>query len=175
MLEVFDPTIITVNSRKYDGSISRSWNAGLISTSNTRYTTIGTFDEDVDHPDLGIIRAGTVSIEYFWTDKWYNIFQFNETDGSLRNYYCNIAMPATVSRESIDFIDLDIDIVQWPEGLTQVLDMDDFEMNSEIYAYPDSVRRLALQAVDHLIEAIKNCDFPFGKATENCFNGSNER
>jgi hypothetical protein len=46
----------------------------------------GEFAEDVEHSNLGQIKNGTVSHEYFWLDRWYNVFRFHEPDGTLRNF-----------------------------------------------------------------------------------------
>ena len=122
---------------------------------------IGVFDEDVAHPDLGLIKRGTVSHEYFWLDRWYNIFKFHEADGSLRNYYCNIAMPATFADGVLDYVDLDIDVVVWPGGKYDVLDRDDFERNSLKYNYPKEITEKAEESVTELIGMIVDQEFPF--------------
>src|SRR5215210_5537237 len=83
----------TINSRKYDQSIRRSWQCRLLQQSGRLFVFEGVFDLDVQHDDLGIIRRGSVSYEYYWLDRWYNVFRFHEPEGQLRNYYCNINTP----------------------------------------------------------------------------------
>ena len=34
-----------------------------------------------------------ISLEYYWLDRWYNVFRFSDPDGKLRNYYCNVNVP----------------------------------------------------------------------------------
>ena len=117
---------------------------------------VGFFRETVHHTDLGSIEKGTVSRERFYLDRWYNYFIFEHPPGNLRNYYFNICMPPKISDSVIDYVDLDIDLLVWPDGRVITLDMDEFETNSEIYAYPDIVRRHALEA----LEKIRGKDFP---------------
>lgn len=145
---------ITVNSRKYDGRVRRSWSAGLISGSNSHLVLVGRFDRDVEHTDLGLIREGTVSFEHFWLDRWYNVFRFHEPDGTLKSHYCNIAMPPTFDGEVLDYIDLDIDVIVWPDDRVEVLDHDDFERNRVAFGYPDEVQANARRAVDELTASI---------------------
>ena len=78
--------MITVNSRKLDGTIRRSWNCELVEDHGSLMIFVGKFDEDVRHPDLGHIKKDTVSYEYYWRDRWYSIFRFHEPSGSLRNF-----------------------------------------------------------------------------------------
>lgn len=57
-------------------------------------------------------------------------------------------MPPKISAGVIDYVDLDIDLLVWPDGSVIILDMDEFETNSEIYTYPDRVRRLAIETLE---------------------------
>ena len=151
---------ITVNSRKYDLSIRRTWTCELVERNDPLIVLIGEFDRDVEHPGLGSIRRGTVSHEYYWLDRWYNIFRFLEPDGTLRNYYCNVSMPPTFENGVLDYVDLDIDVVVWKDLSYEVVDRDDFERNTVKYGYPDDVKQRAEESVAKLIRMIEGREFP---------------
>jgi uncharacterized protein len=151
---------IKVNSRKYDGIIRRSWEAGIVSQTAELIVAVGRFEFAVDHSDLGHLAAGTVSFEHFWFDRWYNIFRFHEPDGTLKAWYCNVAMPPTFAEGVLDFIDLDIDVVVWPDMRHEVLDLDDFAENLQKYSYPPGVIKNAEAAVTDIIELIKTGGLP---------------
>lgn len=151
---------ITVNSRKYDLAIRRTWHCELIDQSDPLIVLAGEFDRDVEHPGLGAIKRGTISYEYFWFDRWYNIFRFHEAGGALRNFYCNVAMPPTFENDTLDYVDLDIDILVWPDGRYEVVDRDDFEQNALKYSYPDDVRQRAEKSVDEMLAMIGRGELP---------------
>ena len=153
-------TTIVVNSRKYDRSIRRSWSCELISRDDQVVVLRGVFAEDVEHPDLGLISRETVSIEYFWFERWFNIFRFIEPNGPLRNFYCNIAMPPTFDGSVLDYIDLDIDIVVWPDMSFRVLDEAEFEANSDLFNYSGRVREEANKSLTFLLAKIDAGEFP---------------
>lgn len=159
------PKQITINARKYDRNIRRSWQGGLISSNDNLLVVVGRFESEVEHSGLGTIKQNTVSVEYFWLDRWYNIFRFLESDGSLRNYYCNVAMPATIVGDVLDYVDLDIDVVVWPNRSYEILDRDDFEHNTVKYGYPEDIRKRAEASVSKLIEMIEGQAFPFGESS----------
>lgn len=119
------------------------------------------FSDEVIHDLLGTIPRGTHSLEYYWTDRWYNIFRFAQPNGKLRNYYCNVNVPATLDGDVLSYIDLDIDILVQPDLSYQVLDLDEFEKNSALYDYSVEVRENAHQAVVQLVEIIETRAFPF--------------
>ncbi len=148
-------------SRKFDGSINRRWEAEFVGQSDERLTFVGVFEKDVDHPELGFIDRGTVSYEYYWLDRWYNVFRFHRPDGTLRNWYCNVNLPPTYAGDVLDYIDLDLDLLVWPDLRTEILDRDDFERNAESYDYPESVRAGAENALDELRSMIIGRRFPF--------------
>ncbi|MEP6789192.1 MAG: DUF402 domain-containing protein [Acidobacteriota bacterium] len=155
------PKQITINARKYDQSIRRSWQGGLISSIENLLVVVGRFESEVEHSGLGTIKKNTVSVEYFWLDRWYNIFRFLESDGSLRNYYCNVAMPATIVGGTLDYVDLDIDVVVWPNRKYEVLDRDEFKRNTAKYGYPEDLRDRAEASVSELMGMIERSEFPF--------------
>lgn len=140
-----------INSRKYDGSLHRSWECDLISFDGEEIECRGVFKQTVDHSDLGLIPAGTISHEKFWLSRWYNVFRFEEPDGSLRNHYFNISMPPTIDGNIIEFVDLDIDVVLWPDGRVLTLDLDEFEQNRRIFCYPSEVVEMASKTLNEIL------------------------
>jgi len=151
---------VTVNSRAFDGSVRRSWQCKLIERCDPLLVFVGTFDRDVEHGDLGFIKKGTISYEYYWFDRWYNIFRFHESDGTLRNYYCNINMPLVFDRGVLDYVDLDIDIVVWPDKTWQILDRKEFETNAVTFGYSDKIRAKVEETILELISIIKRGELP---------------
>ena len=152
---------ITINSRKYDQRIRRSWTGGLISQNDKLLVIVGRFEFDVEHDDLGLIRQGTISFEHYWLDRWYNVFRFHEPDGSLRNYYCNITMPPTFENGVLDFVDLDIDVVVWPDNNYEILDRGDFERNTVKFGYPSDVVDNAEASLAEVTRLVERREFPF--------------
>lgn len=155
--------MITVNSRKLDGTIRRSWKCELVEDRGSVMVFVGKFDADVHHSDLGHIKKGTVSYEYYWRDRWYSIFRFHEPSGSLRNYYCNINMPPRFEDGVLDYVDLDIDVVVWPDLSRVVLDRDEFERNSSLLNYSPEIKEkveATLRELLSLIDERRHPDIP---------------
>ncbi|HEY0544637.1 MAG TPA: DUF402 domain-containing protein [Pyrinomonadaceae bacterium] len=152
---------IIVRARKYDGREHRSWHARLMRREASLLILDATFDEEINHPLLGKIARGTLSVEYYWLDRWHNIFRFSEPTGELRNFYCNINVPPTFDGRVLEFIDLDIDILVAPDLSYRILDEDEFAANAESFSYPEGIRRRARAALAELIELIETRQFPF--------------
>ena len=153
---------ILVKACKYDGSEHRSWPAQLVRQEGSLIVLDGKFDRDVEHDQLGFIPNGTHSLEYYWLDRWYNIFRFGQPDGSVRNFYCNVNVPPTFDGDVLKYADLDLDILVKPDFSFDILDRDDFERNSRKYRYPADVKSNARAALDELVKMIDRRTFPFG-------------
>jgi len=122
---------------------------------------VGEFENDVSHSHLGLIRRGTISYEYYWLDRWYNVFRFQEPDGNFRNYYCNINMPPTYQNNVLDYVDLDIDVLVRDDLSLKMLDEDEYRRNSEVFTYPDELKASVERSLEELLNLIRNREFPF--------------
>lgn len=86
------------------------------------------FNHD-DLPFHGILLgSGDRFVEAFFAQRWYNIFEIHDraTD-ALKGWYCNIARPAVFTDGRIDWVDLALDLLVYPDGKTLLLDEDEFE------------------------------------------------
>lgn len=153
--------LIQVQACKYDGRVHRRWSGRLARRSGSLLVLEAVFEEEIRHPLLGTIRPGTLSTEYFWTERWYSIFRFRQPTGELRNYYCNVQMPPRLEGRLLSFIDLDIDVLVAPDLTYEVLDEEEFTAHAALYQYPEEVRRQARAAVPELISLINGRRFPF--------------
>lgn len=125
------------------------------------YLFVGEFDAEVKHSKLGVIRRGTVSYEYYWKNQWYNVFRFHEPEGDLRNFYCNINRPPRFENGILDYIDLEIDILVWRDFSFEILDLDEYEENSQKFNFTDEVKYKVEESLNKLLEMIKERMFPF--------------
>ncbi len=146
---------------KYDGNEHRRWPARLAKIDGSLLVLDAIFEEEIQHELLGTISLGTVSTEYYWLDRWYNVFRFSDPSGRLQNFYCNVNQPPEFDGSVLRYIDLDIDVLVAPDLTCKVLDLEDFEENAERYSYPDDVRRNAHQALAELLALIEAKAFPF--------------
>ena len=156
---------VTVISRKYDLSVRRIWKCRLIERRDPLLVFVGEFDQAVEHADLGLIEKDTVSYEYYWLDRWYNVFRFHTPSGEFRNFYCNINMPPKFEDGVLHYIDLDIDVIAWPDGRVVTLDEAEFRSNAAQFHYPETVQTKARFALAELSKLIRLREFPFQTMT----------
>jgi predicted RNA-binding protein associated with RNAse of E/G family len=111
--------------------------------------------------DLGyvVFETGDRFTEYFYTDRWYNIFAIHSRySGALRGWYCNIARPATITDEVVSAEDLLLDVWVAPNGTWQILDEDEFAAD---HTLDQPTREAALKALGILLAQIAAREPPF--------------
>lgn len=153
--------IVSVHALKFDNQIHRQWQGQLVKIAGALIILQASFEEEIRHPLLGTIAPGTSSTEYYWLDRWYNVFHFEGTGNSLCKYYCNINTPAKFDGRVLSYLDLDIDILVAPDFTSKIVDEDEFALNSSRFNYPTGIRENAARAVQEVIELIEKRHFPF--------------
>jgi protein associated with RNAse G/E len=156
---------VRVDSLKYDGRLHRSWTTRLARRDGALLVLEGSFEAEVRHGLLGIIAKGTLSTEYYWTDRWYSVFRFREPRGALRYYYCNVNRPPEFDGSLLSFVDLDIDVLVSPDFTYAVLDEEEFAVNAGRFGYTDDILLRVSEARAELIRLIEARAFPFDEAT----------
>jgi len=78
--------------------------------------------------DLGYtsFEPGDRFTEYYYTDRWYNIFDIANPVGQRKGWYCNVTEPARILEDHIEQVDLFLDAWINPTGEILILDEDEF-------------------------------------------------
>ena len=115
--------------------------------------------------ELGYTRfePGDRFIEYYYTDRWFNIFDISAANGRRKGWYCNVAEPALIYDDHIEQVDLLLDVWVDPKGTPLVLDEDEFEADTTLN---EEQRMGAWQGLQKLLQMIAARTEPFSLAEE---------
>jgi protein associated with RNAse G/E len=119
---------IKVQKKNPAGEVTYQYEGELLKRDENSITLEALFDR-VDMPFMGIVfKTGDRFIEYYYTDRWYNIFAIHDReDGRIKGWYCNIGMPAVIEDGVVSYVDLALDLWVSAKGEQTVLDEDEFE------------------------------------------------
>lgn len=106
-----------------------------------------------------VLEPGDRWIEFFYSDRWYNIFEIHASDGRLKGWYCNITRPACMGEDEVAAEDLALDLWVAPDGTMQVLDEHEF---ADLPLTPEE-RRTAREALAELEDMVAREDPPFDR------------
>ena len=107
-----------------------------------------------DMPFLDVtFKKGDRFIEYYYSDRWYNIFAvYDRDDAQIKGWYCNIGRPAVFEDGVVSYVDLALDLWVSTDGRQTVLDEDEFDALS----LDEELRRGALQGLHELKQTFLN-------------------
>lgn len=105
-----------------------------------------------------IFEPGDRFIEYYYSNRWFNIFDIASTAGERKGWYCNIAEPAVISVDRIEQVDLLLDVWVTPKGETLILDENEFASDDTL---SEEQRKGAKQGLHDLLAMIAARQEPF--------------
>jgi hypothetical protein len=151
-------TAITIEKYDHSGRFVTRYAGEVLERGETWLCLRAVFErEDVN---LGFVtfRAGDVFIEWFFSDRWYNIFEVHDLDsGRIKGWYCNITRPASIEDSRVAADDLELDVFVMPNGTIILLDEEEFSALD----LPTDERMAALRAIQSLRQQVSGQEGPF--------------
>ncbi|GMO15304.1 MAG: hypothetical protein Ta2E_06130 [Mycoplasmoidaceae bacterium] len=152
---------VSVHAYKFNGLLYRSWEFPKIVSEENKTVCLDLvgakilFWKDKEKKYV-FSRVNTPTFWYFFEDEWYNLIV------SIRYKKCymyiNVASPFIYEEDAIKFVDLDLDYqtqdvenVKWKE-----LDLDELEIHSKQYNYPDKLKKKILAIGEDLKKKIED-------------------
>ncbi len=131
---------LVVQKLRYDGSPHYRWEGELLERCDAWLLFRAEFR--LDYRDLGYVafESGDVFYEWYYFDRWYNVFQVYSASGELKGWYCNVTVPAQVANGVLTFVDLAMDVWVYPDRRFLVLDQEEFDELEQGTYRPDDAR-----------------------------------
>jgi uncharacterized protein len=119
---------IKVQKKNPAGEVTYEYEGMLLKRDDHSIVLEAFFDRaDLSFLDV-VFKTGDRFVEYYYTDRWYNIFEVHDRDdGTVKGWYCNIGKPAVFDDGVVSYIDLALDLWVSTSGKQTVLDEDEFE------------------------------------------------
>lgn len=148
--------ILPVHACKTDGTVYRSWRATVESVTFDLLVTVAPAGSSVfnikgeDYPIQHHYRA------YYWFDKFYNLLEVFEPDGSLVHIYINIASPPEFNDGVLSFKDHELDVSKVLPHPAKLVDEDEFTEAVVKYNYSPEFQDKMYAAAREALELAEN-------------------
>jgi uncharacterized protein len=138
---------VKVQKKNPAGEVTYQYEGVLLDHNENMITIEALFDR-TDMPFMDVVfRNGDRFVEYYYTDRWYNIFAIHDRDDdTVKGWYCNIGMPAVFQDGIVSYVDLALDLWVSVDGTQTVLDEDEFEE----LGLDEKLRSAALKGLEDL-------------------------
>lgn len=151
-----------VLSKKYDGSLRAENHAKHFEHSGN---VVEVFSRPGDpffyHKTNEWRKNENGLIELFLADAWFNVMHIFKHITHDCAMYINLCMPAEIASDELVWVDMDLDYRVGLDGRIELVDEDEFEENSRLWAYPSELRKRVKDEAQKLPGLIRHGDFPF--------------
>jgi len=149
-----------VYSTKYDGSLHYRYSTTVVREEPgllVLYLPPGTPIESY----RGQMIATQHSLQFYWSDRHYNLHVIWDANWRPRSHYINIASPATWHDATLRFVDLDLDII-WRAATGEIIldDEDEFALHQERFGYSADLIAQAWRSSEDVRDLIAQRVFP---------------
>jgi uncharacterized protein len=150
---------VHVRKLRPDGSEAYSWDGSVLRCDEQGIVLQAEFNVPIRKLGYVTLRQGDVFIEFYYFDRWFNVFQISQPDGTLKGWYANLGRPAELDAATgvLSYVDLALDVWANPDNSHVVLDED--ELAEVLAAFPE-VRAEAEQGVAELMQLVESHTLP---------------
>ncbi len=85
-------------------------------------------------------------------EKWYFVHKYYSKDGKLKGKYYNICSPVEIYPRRIRYIDLEVDVVENPEGERKIIDQEKLEESIQSGRITEDVGKKAMEVAETLVK-----------------------
>ena len=118
--------VMLVRKLKPDGAERARYDAHLIERDERHAIVVA--DWTRPRLDLGFVtlEQGDQFRETFYADRWHTVFEIRSASGALKGWYSDLARPARILSDTIEWEDLALDAWMSPQGELHWIDQDEF-------------------------------------------------
>lgn len=153
---------INILAQKGDQRPHLEWKSNLLIENEQMYLCLSWPGTACRHHTKGIeFMQSHFCLSLFPKELWYNAMFDYDLSGQLIGIYCNVSRPPQRKENTIEWVDLDLDIISNQAGHGEIVDKDEFEVNSLRYSYPQDAVDRAKSVAASLKERVSRQDEPF--------------
>lgn len=152
---------IVMKAYKFDGTLHYEQTLEFLKKDQNHIVLKGNIGRKLKHyTRKKVFEFDKETKEYFFKDRWYTAALVYNEKGKIIHVYCNIAKPSVIKDNSVEFVDLDVDVLV-QNGKIKIIDMNEFNENKEIYGYGKELEIKVLETVQLVVEHIEKGVYPF--------------
>jgi len=150
---------VHVRKLKPGGKLDYAWDGAVLRCDDSGVVVRAEFNVEIVEREWATFRRGDIFVEFYYFDRWFNVFQISAPDGTLKGWYANVGLPAELDPATgqMHYVDLALDVWTRPDGEFVVLDQEEFD---ELLAQHADLAEGAERGRDALLDLVKSGRLP---------------
>ena len=148
-----------IQAYKHNGKLHRQWSHCFLVEETKDYYMVASVRSSVIENDGRKWHTREPAVLVFAKNSWFNVIAMFKEDGIA--YYVNIASPTIMDKGILKYIDYDLDVKKYQDGTTRLLDVSEYKKHAEEQNYPDDIKKILTESVDHVYDMMNKKKFPF--------------
>ncbi|TFF98268.1 MAG: DUF402 domain-containing protein, partial [Promethearchaeota archaeon] len=99
------------------------------------------------------IQRGDYALSTYKLNNWYYVSKYFSANNELKGKYININTPIEISNHKIQYIDLEIDVIEYENGEREIIDEDKLETIHDLKLISEEIYKRALELAEELKES----------------------
>ncbi len=161
------PNPVLVRKLKYDGTLRSEWPGDLVDARGDDWLVVlHDRERHQKSPPSPRDPDAAFAIHVIGLAAPLTTLHLFDELGRFIEAKCDAALPARLLGRTIDFVDLDLDVIVLPGGRHDLRDRDVFQARARELGYPPAVRRAAWCGILRALRAVRRGRFPFDGSIE---------
>ncbi|MCR5348564.1 MAG: DUF402 domain-containing protein [Bacilli bacterium] len=149
-----------VQAYKHDGTLHRQWSPAFLVFENDDCWVLASKASLVTEFDGRKWMTKEKAIFVLFKKKWMNVIAMFKQDRGIC-YYVNIASPTIYDGGYLRYIDYDLDVKVYPDGVEKTLDEREYDRHATQYGYPKDLSQAIEASVVEVKKMIEKKEMPF--------------
>lgn len=164
-----------VQAYKHDGTLHRQWSPAYLVEENSSYWALASKASAVIESDGRRWITKEKAIFLLFKEKWMNVIAMFKEPCEIRGrngkivgsfpggvcYYVNIASPTIFDKGFLKYVDYDLDVKLYPDGIEKTLDENEYAHHADTYGYPEYLEKAIEKSLNEVKAMIEKKEFPF--------------
>ena len=149
-----------VQAYKHDGALHRQWSPAFLVREDNDCWVLASKASLVTEADGRKWMTKEKAIFVLFKKKWMNVIAMFKQDRGIC-YYVNIASPTVDDGGYLRYIDYDLDVKVYPDGVEKTLDEREYDRHITLYGYPKDLSAAIEKSMGQVKKMIEAGEAPF--------------
>ena len=149
-----------VQAYKHDGLLHRQWSPAFLVEETDDYWALASRASMVTESDGRKWVTKEKAVFLLFKHQWMNVIAMFKSEKDIC-YYVNIASPTLFDKGYLKYIDYDLDVKLYPDGVERTLDESEFVRHVQTYGYPVELQKVIKKSMNDVKRMIAEKEFPF--------------